>query len=215
MPHTASPSLRRPPGRPARPRPAALLSALLLAWACGEAPPEPASPAGSAEPAATGDLSGVYEAYGTTVDRENGDTRQLFGTLVLQQDGASYTASFELKTEYPVEGGAIAADVIGDGAGTIAGARLEGRSHTQLVLATVPGVDTGFAFLPRRVGPRIESRTVGTLLGDGTLELVSENAAAAEGGQGYRPTRTTLRATRVDDAAKADAAVGAGPSAVD
>jgi hypothetical protein len=191
---------------------AALLAA--LAAACGEAPPEAAEPSapGPETPAAPRDLSGVYQVVGRTVDQQTGDTRELVGTVVFQQEGERYTTRFEMKTEYPVEGGAIAADVLGDGSGRIAGDRLEGRSHTQLVLGTVPGVDTGFAFVPREVGPRIESRTQGSVLPDGTIEFEARNEPALEGGEGYRPTHTTLRATRVADIGPGDLeGVAAGP----
>lgn len=192
-----------------RPRPSAATAAALLAAlaaACGEAPPDAAEPSAPEPeaPAAERDLSGVYQVVGRTVDQQTGDTRELVGTVVFQQEGDRYTTRFEMKTEYPVEGGAIAADVLGEGSGRIEGDRLEGRSHTQLVLSTVPGVDTGFAFVPREVGPRIESRTQGSVLADGTIEFDARNEAAAEGGQGYRPTHTTLRATRVADIGPGD-----------
>jgi hypothetical protein len=186
------------------------LAFALLCGACGEAA-DPAVEAGAeaaGEPARASDLSGVYQVFGSTVDKQTGDTRELFGTVVLRQTEDRFTTSFELKTEYPVEGGSLDADVIGEGSGRVEAGKLDGHTRTQLVLGTVPGVDTGFAFMPRSVGPRIESRTQGSLLPDGTLEFVSENEAASEGGQGYRPTRTTLRATRIGDPDEADEAMG-------
>jgi hypothetical protein len=61
-------------------------------------------------------------------------------------------------------------------------------------MAAVPGVDTKFAFVPRIVGPRLVSTTVGQLAPDGTLKIEIDNEPAE--GQDYAPTRTTLRGTR-------------------
>jgi len=181
-----------------------------VALACGGEPsespeaavesvPAPPPPVSAPAPEPVPDVSGVYQVIGQTVDKQSGDTREIFGTVVVDQQDDEYSTSFELKTEYPVEGGSMIADVIGEGGGRIEGGRMVGTSRTQLVMAMVPGVDTAFAFMPRSIGPRIVSRTEGTLRRDGTLEFRVENEAATEGGQGYRPTRTILRATRVAD----------------
>lgn len=209
LPSRSRPSRARCCDRTARLSVAVVTAGLALACGSesGEAPgsaPEPESPS---EPppvsarAPVPDVSGVYQVIGQTVDKQSGDTREIFGTVVVDQTGAEYTTSFELKTEYPMEGGSMTADVIGEGAGRVEGDRMVGTSRTQLVMAMVPGVDTAFAFMPRKIGPRIVSRTDGTVAPDGTLEFRVENEAASEGGQGYRPTRTTLRATRVADLA--------------
>ena len=61
-------------------------------------------------------------------------------------------------------------------------------------MASVPGVDTGFAFVPRTVSTRIVSKVKGRLLEDGTIALEIENAPAE--GEQYRPTRTVLAGRR-------------------
>jgi hypothetical protein len=57
-------------------------------------------------------------------------------------------------------------------------------------MASVPGVDTAFAFVPRMVTTRIVSRVKGSLLEDGTISLEIESAPAQ--GEQYIPTRTVL-----------------------
>jgi hypothetical protein len=62
-------------------------------------------------------------------------------------------------------------------------------------MQTVPGVDTGFAFIPRQVGPRLVSTWVARLETDGTLLIELTNQGAM--GETYSPTKTTLRGKRV------------------
>ncbi len=62
-------------------------------------------------------------------------------------------------------------------------------------MASVPGIDSGFAFVPRYVGPRIVSTAKGERQSDGTLLIEIESNPAE--GESYLPTRTTLRGTRV------------------
>jgi hypothetical protein len=150
--------------------------------------------AGAAD--ATGDpFAGTYAVVGTTLDVESGDTRRIEGHLVLTPKGDLYTAVSELSTAFPSHGGPVHTDVLGNGEGKRAGDTLSGTAHTQLVMQTVPGVDTNFAFIPRRVGPRLVSTWKAHLDPDGTL--VIELANQAEEGETYRPTKTTLRGKRV------------------
>ena len=62
-------------------------------------------------------------------------------------------------------------DVIGTGDGTVDGRSLRGRAETQLVIASVPGVDTAFAFVPRTV--TIAASSMG-------LMVISEGLAEGE-----------------------------------
>lgn len=186
---------RAPPGL------AALVAALALLAGCGPGSEAPSGEA-SRERAAVGaagsaaSFAGLYRASGKTVDVASGDTRLIHGTVVLKEADEGYLASAELHTRYPHPGGGeIAAEVIGTGKGRRQGATLSGRAETQLVLGSVPGVDTGFAFVPREVGPRIVSTWSAERAADGSLRIEFRN----EPGQGedYRPTRTTLRAERI------------------
>jgi len=104
-------------------------------------------------------------------------------------------AAAELGTEYPTVGGSVHTDVIGNGDGALQGGRLVGTAHTQLVIQTVPGVDTDFAFVPRVVGPRLVSDWTARLGRDGTLLVELSNRG--EEGEEYVPTKTTLRGRRV------------------
>jgi len=169
---------------------ATLVAGLLAAVGCGsgeqtEAPGEPIQ----AVP-----ISGRYEVRGTTVALESGHKREIAGTIILAAEENLYTATFNLVTTYPGAEEALPAEVIGKGEGTIQGRKLSGTAQTQLVMATVPGVDPGFAFIPRMVSTRIQSTTVATVAADGTVTVQIDSTSAP--GESYPPTRTTLRGSR-------------------
>lgn len=167
-----------------------LASASLLGCGSGE------SPAVATAPAAP--LSGRYEVTGVTTNQATGEKREIAGTVVLvtSEDGRTYTATFDLDTIYPGAVEALPAAVIGKGEGTIEGRTLRGTSETQLVMATVPGVDPGFAYVPRMVSTRLASTSVANVAPDGSLEVEIRNVAA-DGEEDYSPTRTTLRGARI------------------
>jgi hypothetical protein len=152
-----------------------LATLALWALACGS------EPAQVEEPVEVAPIAGMYEVHGDTVALETGHKREIAGTVILADEGASYTATFNLTTTYPGAEEALPAEVIGKGEGSIEGRTLRGTAQTQLVMATVPGVDPGFAFVPRMVSTRIENQP-------------------AEGEESYVPTRTTLRGSRISAA---------------
>lgn len=153
--------------------------------------------AAAAEPAAAREdpWSGTYQVQGLTVDQRSGDTRRIEGHVVLTRKGDSWAAAAELKTQFPSHGGAVAADVIGRGDGKLKGAALVGTAQTQLVIQTVPGVDTNFGFIPREVGPRLVSDWTARWERPG--ELTVEMTNRGEDGEDYSPTKTTLKGRRV------------------
>jgi hypothetical protein len=160
--------------------------------ACGP-PSDVSSPPGGSQAA---DIGGLWEVQGTTFEKGNeANTRDISGTVTLNQEGQRYSSSFTMKTVFATPGGAsVDTDVIGTGDGTVEGRSLRGKADTQLVMASVPGVDTAFAFVPRMVSTRIVSRVKGQLLEDGTISLEIESAPAA--GEEYLPTRTVLTGRR-------------------
>jgi hypothetical protein len=164
----------------------------LLGLACGQAGEE-GQEAKEAAP-----IAGMYEVRGFTVATESGHQREIAGTVILADDGETYTATYNLNTTYPGADEALPAEVIGRGEGTISGRSLEGTADTQLVMATVPGVDPGFAYIPRMVSTRLRSTSVATITADGTISIEIENQPAS--GEDYTPTRTTLRGRRVSAA---------------
>jgi hypothetical protein len=142
-------------------------------------------------------IAGLWEVEGTTVEKGNEESkRDIRGTVTLSQEGRSYSSTFKMKTMFATPGGgaSVDTDVIGTGEGTVEGRSLRGRASTQLVMASVPGVDTAFAFVPRMVTTRIVSRVKGQLLEDGTISLEIESAPAE--GEQYIPTRTVLTGRR-------------------
>jgi hypothetical protein len=169
---------------------------LALAWigvlACG-----PGAGDGS-EAADAPPIAGMYEVSGSTIAIGSGEKRTISGKIILAEEDGEYTATFNLTTMFPVGGEAFPAEVIGKGEGTIQGRELTGTAETQLVIATVPGVDTAFAYVPRTVTTRLESTSKTTIAADGTVAIQIENQPAE--GEDYQPTRTTLRGHRVSTA---------------
>ncbi len=175
----------------------AFAAALPLALAaCGS---EPGAPTEGAPPEAASapiSVSGTYEVTGETVEKESGRSRQLSGLVILAQEGDDYTSTFELETLYPTSDGPTEAQLIGSGKGRVEGATLTGSAETQILFSEVPGVDAGFAFLPRSYGPRIVSRSTATVKPDGRVEIEIETSGAV--GERYAPTHTTLRGRRME-----------------
>ncbi|MGI9590062.1 MAG: hypothetical protein ACR2P8_01740 [Myxococcota bacterium] len=174
-------------------RATSLLSGMLLLVACGSGENGETEKAAEALP-----IGGMYEVTGVTVARESGHRREIAGTVILATEGDTYTATFNLNTTYPGADQALPAEVIGKGEGTIAGRNLLGRAETQLVMATVPGIDPGFAFVPRMVSTRVASSTTATVSADGFVSIEIESEAAP--GSDYTPTRTTLHGSRISSA---------------
>jgi hypothetical protein len=174
----------------------AAMRLLALAWvgvlACG-----PGAGDGS-EAANAAPIAGMYQVSGSTIVIGSSDKRTLSGKIILAEQEGQYTATFNLTTTFPVGGDALPAKVIGKGEGTIQGRELTGTAETQLVIATVPGVDTAFAYVPRTVTTRIVSTSTTTIAADGSVAIQIENQPAA--GEQYQPTRTTLRGHRVSTA---------------
>ena len=178
----------------------ALFLGALLVWpatGCDQPPGQGGvGPVEAAPPPPEG-FVGAWEVKGLTEDLRRGDSRRIEGKLVLNESGGLYSGSSELETQFPSEGGPVDAHVLGTATGEREGNVLKGDAETQLVVATVPGVHTDFAFIPRQVGTRIESTWTARFRQDGTLIIELENRPAA--GEEYSPTRTTLYGTRLPE----------------
>jgi len=163
---------------------------------CGD----PASPPDVAAAVDAQPISGRYEVRGVTrpLRGPKGQERRIAGTVLLRQEGDAYSATFKLDTTFPGAAEPVQADVIGSGEGSVEGRTLRGTTKTQLVVSTVPGVDTDFAFIPRIVGARIVSTAVTEIAPDGSLVIELENQPA-EGEEDYLPTHTRLTGQRTGD----------------
>jgi hypothetical protein len=170
-----------------------LCVALLVSAAC-ERGSQPAAEEPAAAEAAP--IAGRYEAAGTTVDMNTGGEREISGTVILVDEGDTYSATFHLTTVVESADGVLPADVIGNGSGTIEGRTLRGSAETQLVISTIPGIDPAFAYIPRTTTTRLVSKSVTTVAADGSLLILIENTGAA--GEIYAPTRTTLQGIRTE-----------------
>ena len=141
-------------------------------------------------------IPGMYRVQGATVDKATGEKRDIAGTVILAVEGDDYTATYHLTTAFPGTGtDPVAAEVIGKGEGRVEGRTLTGTAHTQLVVATVPGIDPNFAFIPRQVSTKLVSDSVTTIARDGTVTIQTDSRG--EAGEEYSPTRTTLRGARI------------------
>jgi hypothetical protein len=172
----------------------ALLAAFLAAvFACGgEERREPAAEETGEEVP----IPGMYKVEGATVDKASGERRDISGTVILAVSGDEYTATFHLATTFPGSGtDPIAAEVIGKGEGKVQGRTLTGTAHTQLVVASVPGVDPNFAFIPRQVSTRLISDSVTTIARNGSVVIQTESRG--EEGEHYSPTKTILKGQRI------------------
>jgi len=158
---------------------------------------QPGASEAAAGPQDSDPFPGSYRVRGLTTDAVHGDTRRIEGIVVLTEEGGVYSTSSELETKYPSAGGPVDAQVIGTGSGERSGDALIGITQTQLVMSTVPGVDTGFAWVPRTVGPRLVSTWKAYFRQDGTLVVEIQNEPAE--GVEYSPTTTTLYGTRIEE----------------
>ncbi len=177
-----------------------LICASALAVGCDSGPAP--GPVDSAPPVAAIPIGGLYEVSGVTRVARTGDEREISGTIILVEEGGRYTATFNLTTLYPVGAEALQAEVIGKGEGTIDGRTLTGTASTQLVVASIPGVDPAFAYIPRTVTTRIQSTAVTEVAPDGGVIVEIENEPAP--GEQYEPTRTKLTGRRVSAARTAE-----------
>ena len=188
----------------------ALLIASLALFACGA--PERELPGEGAEGEEV-PIPGMYRVQGATIDNATGEKRDISGTVILAIEGDDYTATYHLTTTFPgTATDPVAAEVIGKGEGRVDGRTLTGTAHTQLVVATVPGVDPNFAFIPRQVSTRLVSDSVTTIARDGSVAIQTDSRG--EAGEEYSPTRTTLRGSRIA-AAPLEKTAGATAKATD
>ncbi len=169
-----------------------LLPMLLLAACGGES--QVSEQATDGEPA---NVAGTWKVEGLTTVIGQEVSREIAGTVVLTQDGTSYSASFELETDYPSPDGTVPAQVVGTGQGRVRGSTMAGSAQTQIVASQVPGIDPGFTMVPATFGVRVRSTAVGELRRDGSIEFELENQGAE--GERYVPTRTRVTGVRIAD----------------
>jgi hypothetical protein len=166
-------------------------AAFALLTACGGA--EEPTPA---EPVVVKPLDGMYEVSGSTVEKATGSERGLSGRVIVKTEGDSYTTSFELSTTLVGSGEPQRATIRGEGEGAVEGRKLNGSAKTQMIIALVPGVDAGFAMMPRFATTRLVNSSTATIAPDGSVHIEIESTPAP-GETNYAPTRTTLRGHRL------------------
>jgi hypothetical protein len=180
----------------------ALSSLLALGLGCGQETSESASPKSGSELEIV-DISGRYDLKGVTSAPGTDDEREIAGSMILTQEGEAYSASYEFKTLFPGENRPVVSNKIVVVQGRLDGRKIYGLASTQVVVSTVPGVDPGFAFIPRSVTTRIVSESVGLLSPDGSITVDIVNRAAP--GEIYLSTRSRMSGKRVETVAPAEA----------
>lgn len=170
----------------------------LLALACGASEPEAETVAAAAEPEAAS-YAGLYQVSGYTTVRRSGHQRRIQGTVIIARSAADaadpYTATFDLETEFETPDGPIQADVIGSASAAAEAEALAGTAETRILMASIPGLDPSFPWIPGRLGPRVVSKfRMERSPSEGGFRIEIETEAAP--GQSYDRTRTTLRARR-------------------
>lgn len=168
------------------------LGATLLAGGCEESREATGGAGGKL------DFTGVFEVDGFTVVRRSEERRPIAGTVIIahREGPVAHVATFSLETELSGPDGSIEAEVFGSAEAERSADELHGTAETQLLLASVPGIDASFPFIPGRLGPKIVSSFQMTPDPEeaGSFRIEIENEAAE--GQAYQRTRTTLRARR-------------------
>ena len=170
----------------------------LLAFACSASEPEAETAALAAEPEAAA-YAGLYNVSGYTTVRRSGHQRRIQGTVIIARSATGadepYTATFDLETEFETPDGPIQADVIGSARAAAEAEALAGTAETRILMASIPGLDPSFPWIPGRLGPRVVSKfKMERAPSEGGFRIEIETEAAP--GQSYDPTRTTLRARR-------------------
>ena len=139
-------------------------------------------------------IGGEYDMHGTITLKESGERRPIAGTLIVDQRGSEYRATYHLRTRVQTEDGLRHADVIGRGEGSVAGAGFQGTSETQLILARAPGAYGAVPYMPRRFGPVLHNETAGSVDEHGVLTIELDYQPGEGGPQ--NATHTVLRGER-------------------
>jgi hypothetical protein len=170
--------------------------AACLTVACGATDPPGGAVAGKPESAA---WDGLFEVSGYTTVRRSGQQRRIEGRVIIARSPAGiadpYTATFDLETEFATPEGPIQADVIGSARARPEPKGLAGTAETRILMASIPGLDPTFPWIPGRLGPRVLSKFT-MQPGEDAERFEIEIETEAAPGESYEPTRTTLRARR-------------------
>jgi hypothetical protein len=144
-------------------------------------------------------MEGFYEGKGVTTVKSTGSRRRVKGTFVVTRaaNGDGYEIRFSFKTQMPSPGGPMRADLLGTGDARVVDDKVLGTTETQLLFASIPGVDPQFAFIPGKLGPRIQ-QTFQMTATDEPGEFKSEIESEAVPGYEYPATRTTMRVKLID-----------------
>lgn len=150
-------------------------------------------------------LAGYYRARGVTTEPATDRRRPIQGTLlVTAATGGGYDLRFSFQTKMTTPGGTQRADLLGTGEARVEAQALVGDAETQMILASIPGVDPQFAFIPGYLGPRIRShfRMDPT---DESERFQADIETRAAPGYEYLETRTRLELERISRETPEDA----------
>jgi hypothetical protein len=189
-------------------------SSLLWCFSCGDAVDETVADR-VVEPVG----EGVYRVHGTKIEVGGDRAREIKGIVVLRKAGTEFHTSFDLATSVPseTEGAELSIEVIGQGIGALEpDGSLRGDATTQLLRASVPGVDARFPFLPRSVGPQVASVTEVWGLPDGRISIrIQSLTGPAEAESAIRTTLIGQRVGAMGSGALPDVASGPPPELIE
>ena len=155
-----------------------------------------ARPAGAEDPVP--DIAGIYELDGSTTVEGSVDQFHITGKLLIRQQGRKCTTSVEGRFQRVAgDQGPAAFAMIGTGDAELTGRRFHGVSLLQTLVSEVPGMDVSAPWIPRKMGPKLETIADGEVLEDGTIVVELRSTQTGEGFELPEGRKTVLRATRV------------------
>jgi len=141
-------------------------------------------------------IGGRYAVTGTITVKDTGEKRAIAGTVIFDQRGSDFTATYSLRTRVRTDEGLVRADVLGRGDGNVAADRIEGNVESQLIHAAVTGAHGAAPYMPRRIGPVLKQKARGSVDEHGALKLELDYTPV-EGGP-TEASQVVLYGERVD-----------------
>ncbi len=141
-------------------------------------------------------IGGRYSVHGTITVKDTGEKRAIAGTVIFDQRGSEFTATYSLRTRVRTDEGLVRADVLGRGDGSVSADRIEGNVESQLITAATTGAHGAAPYMPRRIGPVLKQTARGTVDEHGVLKFELEYTPV-EGGP-TEASSVVLYGERVD-----------------
>jgi hypothetical protein len=116
-------------------------------------------------------IGGRYAVHGTITVKGSGERRAIGGTVIFDQRGADFSATYHLQTRVRTEEGLVKADVVGRGSGVVSPQGIQGDVESQLITAAITGAYGTAPYMPRRIGPVLKQKARGSVDEHGVLKF--------------------------------------------